>query len=88
MSSPSEKDHANDPISHKIFEPYSSGKPVPKVSLKSIIKPGEATEAKARKLAGKDEQAKEQAQVAKNVKKGAEAQVKVRVTVRFVRFHF
>lgn len=67
-------------MSHKATEGYSALHPVPKISLKSVLDPSGATEAKAKRLVGEkpeDKQQNEALQSTKQMEKGKEVQVRV-----------
>lgn len=72
-------DNTTSDMSHKATEVYSGKNPVPKVALRSILDPSGATEAKARRLVGRnnEDQKKEQdatEMAAKQMSKGEEVQ--------------
>lgn len=71
-------------MDQKFHEPYSAGHPVPKVALKSILNPSDATETKAKHLKMKDKKAEREQNVTDKavsaMAKGREVTVKDPVT--------
>lgn len=67
-------------MSHKAHEGYSGKNPVPKVALKSLFNNRAATESKARALGAANKGNDDKSNLPDSILKGAEVQVKVRIS--------